>query len=135
MNQDTLIRGKVNEQLNRFSKLLSKGLKLPEKKFLHQVLSGIQASRDIKLSEIAGNLEEKIRLIKTENRLSRNMRDNKLSERINRKILEQAKRKIEKDTVLAAGLTSIHKPYAKKMNFLTGVWPGMEKRPSTAIQF
>ena len=127
MNQDTLIREKVNEQLNKFSKVLSKGLKLPKKKFLHQVLFGIQASRDIKLSEIARSLEEKIRLIKTENRLSRNMQDKHLSSHINNKILEQVKGKIEKDTVLAVDLTSIHKPYAKKMDFLAGVWSGMEK--------
>ena len=42
-------------------------------------------------------------------------------------MLEQAKNKIQKDTVLAADLTSIEKPYVKKMDFLTRVWSGMKK--------
>ena len=127
MKDDILIREKVNEQLVKFSDKLSEGLKKTKKKFIHQMLFGIQASKDIKLSEIARSLEEDIRLIKTENRLSRNLQDSTLSWYINGKILKDAKNKIERDTVLAVDITHIHKPYAKKMDFLTRVWDGMKK--------
>jgi len=127
MNQDSVIRQKVNEQLGRFSNKISKGLKKPNRKFVHQMLFGIQASRDIKLSEITRTLNEDIKLIKTENRLSRNMQNKSLSNHINKKVLEQARWRIEKDTVLAVDLTSIEKRYAKKMDFLARVWSGMEK--------
>lgn len=46
---------------------------------------------------------------------------------INDKILKDARNKIERDTVLAVDITHIHKPYAKKMDFLTRVWDGMRK--------
>ncbi|MCD6402525.1 hypothetical protein J7L36_01580, partial [bacterium] len=50
--------------LERFVEVLSKGLTKPKKKFIHQMLFGIQASRDIKLSEIARSLNEEIKLLK-----------------------------------------------------------------------
>jgi len=75
MKDDILIRKKVNEQLVKFSDKLSEGLKKTKKKFIHQMLFGIQASKDIKLSEISRSLEKDIRLIKTENRLSRNLKE------------------------------------------------------------
>ncbi|RKY34771.1 MAG: hypothetical protein DRP80_01785 [Candidatus Omnitrophota bacterium] len=46
---------------------------------------------------------------------------------MNDKILQQAKNRIEQDIVLAVDITHIHKPYAKKMDFLTRVWDGMKK--------
>ena len=63
MKDDILIRKKVNEQLVKFSDKLSEGLKRTKKKFIHRMLFGIQASKDIKLSEIARSLEEDIKLI------------------------------------------------------------------------
>jgi len=127
MNQDTLIHQKVNDQLVRFSEILSKGLKKPKRKLVHQMLYGMQASRDIKVSEIARSLEEEIKLLKTEIRLCRNMQDENLYKHINQRILEEAGKKIGKDTVLALDLTDIEKPYAKKMDFLAKVWDGMKK--------
>lgn len=127
MDQDMVIREKVNEQLVEFCESLSKGLTKPKRKFLHQMIFGIQARKDVKLSEVTRSLDEKIKPIKTENRLSRNMRDDKLSEHINHKVLEQAKDKIKKDTVIALDLTSVEKPYAKKMPFIAQVWSGMKK--------
>ena len=127
MKDDILIRKKVNEQLVKFSDKLSEGLKKTKKKFIHQMLFGIQASKDIKLSEISRSLDEEIKLIKTENRLSRNIQEPTLGEHINDKVLQQAKNRIEQDTVLAVDITHIHKPYAQKMDFLTRVWDGMKK--------
>lgn len=63
MKDDTILREKVNEQLVKFSDKLSEGLKRTKKKFIHRMLFGIQASKDIKLSEIARSLEEDIKLI------------------------------------------------------------------------
>lgn len=96
MNNDTKVREKVNEQLSPFTEILSEGLKKPKKKFIHQMLFGIQASRDIKLSEIARSLGEEIKLIKTEIRLHRNLKDNNLWLHLNRKLLEHSAKRIEK---------------------------------------
>jgi hypothetical protein len=68
------------------------------------VVFGIQASRDVKLSEVSRSLEEEIRLIKTENRLSRNMSAQGLSEHINERLIRQGAVRIDKDMVLGLDL-------------------------------
>jgi len=88
MNNDIVIREKVNEQLVKFSDKLSEGLKKTKKKFIHQMLFGIQASKDIELSEISRSLDKEIKLIKIENRLSPNTQEPTLGEHINDKILK-----------------------------------------------
>jgi len=44
--------GKINTQITRFSKRLSFELNKPKRKFLHQMIYGIQANKDIKLTNI-----------------------------------------------------------------------------------
>ncbi|MCM8774578.1 MAG: hypothetical protein NC820_07615, partial [Candidatus Omnitrophica bacterium] len=119
MNKDTKLIERINDQLENFVEFIAQGLSLPKRKFIHQMLFGIQASRDIKLSEVARSLNEEIRLLKTEMRLSRNIQDESLSAHINKKLIEHSKNKIDKDTVLALDLTAISKPYAQKMDFLS----------------
>ncbi len=128
MNNDSRLLEKINTQLDHFMEVLGKGLPKPQRRFLHQMLFGIQASRDIKLSEVARNLHEEIKLIKTENRLSRNLQDPELSQQVLDQMLEHVRDRIDPDTVLAIDLTDISKPYAQKMDFLDWVWDGVEKQ-------
>lgn len=72
MENGSEIAGKIKSHI-LFSHKLSGDLKKPLKKFLVQMLYGIQAGKDVKLSNIARSLNEEIALIKTENRLSRNL--------------------------------------------------------------
>jgi len=130
MNKDNRLIEKINYQLEKFVEVISKGLTKPKKKFVHQMLFGIQSSRDIKLSEVARSLNEEIKLLKTEMRLSRNLQDETLYSEINRRLIEHSKDKIDRDTVLALDLTDISKPYAKKMDFLSLVWDGVNKKPT-----
>ena len=126
MNDNTTISKKVQHQIKRFSYRVTKGLTKPKKKFVSQVLYGIQASRDIKLSNISRSLSEDIKLIKTENRLSRHMTSKDLTDHINNTLIEDGSRRIMQDTVLALDLSDIHKPFAKKMDYLANVWNGSE---------
>ena len=60
--------GKIKTQITRFSNRLSSGLNKPKRKFLHQMIYGIQASKDIKLTNIGRSLGEEVPLKKTENK-------------------------------------------------------------------
>ncbi len=130
MDNNTSESQKVQHQIKRFSCRITKGLSKPKKKFLSQLLFGIQASRDIKLSNIARSLKEDIRLIKTENRLSRHMISKDLTQPLNDILIDQAKGYIDEDTVLALDLSDINKPFAKKMDYLASVWDGSEGKPA-----
>jgi len=58
-------------QITHFARRISSDFKKPTKKYVVEMLYGIQASKDVKLSNIARSLNQEIALIKTETRLSR----------------------------------------------------------------
>lgn len=126
MRDDTLITKKVQVQIKKFSSRLTRGLSKPKRRFVTQLIYGIQASRDIKLSNISRSLDEEIKLIKTENRLSRHITGKDLTGHINKRLIEEASWRIGEDTVLALDLSDINKPFAKKMDKLVNVWDGSE---------
>lgn len=130
MNNDTTIGKKVQHQIERFSYKVSKGLTKPKKRFVAQSLFGIQASRDVKLSNVSRSLNEKISLIKTENRLSRHMASCDITDTVNNALIQDASWRITEDTVIALDLSDINKPFAKKMEYLANVWDGSEGRPA-----
>ena len=113
MKYNSTIGIKVQGQIRRFSSRISKGLSKPKKRFIGQILFGIQASRDTKLSNISRSLNEEIKLIKTEQRLSRHMMSKDLTEIINQTLIEDGSLRIKKDTVLAFDLSDVQKPFAK----------------------
>ncbi|MCP4207639.1 MAG: transposase [Shimia sp.] len=88
------------------------------------MLFGIQASQDVKLSNIARSLQEEIPLIKTENRLSRNLKVKELESELTRQLVKMGSQRIETNTVLALDLSDIRKEYAKKMEHLAPVRDG-----------
>lgn len=131
MNENSIIGSKIKRQMQIFSNNLSADLSKARKRFISQMIFGIQASRDIKLSNISRSLNEEIKLIKTENRLSRNMQTEDLTEELNKRLIREAANKITKDTVLALDLSDINKPFAKKMDYLAQVWDGSEGKVDT----
>ena len=132
MGDDNKIGGKIKSQITHFARRISTDFKRPMKRFMVQMLYGIQASKDVKLSNVARSLNEEIALIKTENRLSRHMGEEELTESINEQLIEEGAKRIQEDTVIALDISDIDKPYAKKMEHLALVRDGStgEKRSS-----
>lgn len=113
-------------QLSKFSGIISKGFKKSKQRLIKEMLYGIQASKDVKLSNIARTLKEDQKLIKTEDRLSRNLDDEDFTEGINDEIMRLAAPKITDDMVIAIDPGDIRKRYARKMEFLGKVYDGSE---------
>jgi hypothetical protein len=88
------------------------------------MLFGIQSSQDVKLSNIGRALGEAIPLIRTEKRLSRNLKHAELEAALTTQLVEMASARIQQDTVLALDLSDIRKEYAQKMEHLATVWDG-----------
>ena len=124
MEHHSKIAGKIKSQITRFSHKISGDFKRPTRKMIVQMLYGIQASKDVKLSNIARSLNEQIPLIKTESRLSRNLGRMDLTERINGKLIAEGGRRIQQETVIALDLSDLDKPYAEKMQYLAWVRDG-----------
>lgn len=124
MTNDSRTAEKIKAQIIKFANKLSQGSSKPQRKFIHEIIFGIQASKDIKLSNISRALKEDIRLIKTENRLSHQLSHPGLRTKVRPALQKLAAQHIKKDTVLALDLSDIRKDYAKKMEYLTKVYDG-----------
>jgi hypothetical protein len=89
---------------------------------MYDMVYGIQKAKNIKLSEISRALYKDIALIKTENRLSRNLMNFDLSEPINNELCSLSLGKLNNKDVIAIDPRDICKPYAKEMEHLCGIW-------------
>jgi hypothetical protein len=116
----------LKAQLSKFSGIISKGFRKPKKKLIKEMLYGIQASKDVKLSNISRTLKGDQSLIKTEDRLSRNLDDEDFTDAINEQIMRLAAPKVTQDMVIAIDPGDLRKKYAKKMEFLGKVRDGSE---------
>lgn len=130
MDANSLTIARLKAQINKFSGILSHDLPKTKKRLFREVLYGIQASKDVKLSNISRALQENIALIKTENRLSRNLDDEDYSDHINAELLRLGNRHITNDMIIAIDPGDINKPYAKAMEHLCNVYDGDKKEPS-----
>jgi hypothetical protein len=124
MDNGSRIAGKIKTQITRFAHKISCGFQKPAQKFMVQMLYGIQASKDVKLSNISRSLNEQIPLIKTEGRLSRNIGKRDVAGQLNRNLLKESATRVGQDTVIALDISDIDKPYAKKMEHLAVVRDG-----------
>ncbi len=120
----TKITAKLKAQIQVFSGKLSSGLPKVSQRFVEEMIYGIQSKQSVKLSEIARSLGEKIPLIKTINRLSRQLSREGLWEQITLRILKAARDKITDETLLIIDSSDISKPYAKEMEYLSRVRDG-----------
>jgi hypothetical protein len=122
--QDSKLRSRLKAQLTKFSTELCDGLSRPLERFVGQMLFGIQASQDVKLSNIARSLKEEIPLIKTEDRLSRNLKAGELEAELTPRLVQLASQRVGANTVLCLDLSDIRKEYAQKMEYLAPVHDG-----------
>ena len=121
ITNSNLTRGICN-----FSKKISKGLKRPEMKFVSNMVYGILASGSSVLTDIARNLNESISLIKTVNRISRNLQN--FSEKEKNIVLENYLKSIKSNyddsSVIVIDGSDITKSASKKLEGLCEVRDG-----------
>ena len=121
---DSKIRSRLKAQLTKFTAELCAGLTKPLAGFVAQMLFGIQSSQDVKLSNIARSLQETIALIRTEKRLSRNLKSAELEIELTPQLVKMGSSRIQPNTVLALDLSDVRKEYAQKMEYLATVRDG-----------
>lgn len=123
----TPIARQLREQLERFLGIFYPLFSKPQGKFLRDMIYGIQASQDVKLSSISRALDEAISLKKTEERLSHHLKREQLGQQINEVVMRHAAGRIKRDTLIVLDPTDLQKPYARQMPFLATVRDGSAK--------
>jgi hypothetical protein len=124
MDANSVLMNRFKMQCNKFSGTISKNLGKVKNRLVKEMIYGIQASKDVKLSNISRALMEPLPLIKTEDRLSRNLSDEDLTATINNNILRLADDKIDDTMVIALDPGDMMKPYAKAMENLCNIYDG-----------
>lgn len=115
---------KIRDQIEKFMGVFSPRFSKPKQRFIKEMIFGIQAAKDVKLSSITRALDESISLKKTEERLSRNLAMPGLGDVIHEQIAEAAGKRVKQDTLIIVDPTDIRKQYAKRMPFLGRVRDG-----------
>ena len=123
----TKIASKLREQIFGFSGELSRGFPKVVRRFVAEIVFGIQARGSVRLTEVGRALGEEIALKKTEERLCRQLGRPWLEEAISRRIIHLAAPRIHEDTLLMLDISDVSKKYAQKMEYLARVRDGSEK--------
>ena len=121
---DSRTANKLRAQMVTFSGVISRGLRKVSRRFVQEMVYGIQAGQTVVLSEIGRTLEEATPLKETEERLSRQLMRRGLGRTVQHNVLREGATLVKKDTLLVVDLTDIRKKYAKKMPYLAGVRDG-----------
>jgi hypothetical protein len=85
------VAGKLKGQICEFSGKLCEGLLKVVGRFVGEALFGVLSKQSVRVAEMARSLNEPIRLIKTENRLCRELGRRELAERITNRVIEQGR--------------------------------------------
>ena len=118
---DTIVASKAKAQLANFMGKVFTHFSKPGRKFIEECIYGIQASGDTKLSSIVRAIDDDIRPIYTEKRLSRNLDDDMLGQAVAGAVLGSGARFVRSDTLLLVDPTEIRKEFAHAMEHVTRV--------------
>ena len=119
---DSIIAFRAKEQLGKFLGKVFAHFSKPKKKFLADMLYGIQASGDTQLSSVmrAINDDPDMRHA-VEKRLSRNVANEDIGDEIDKAILAEGARHVRNDTLILVDPTEIRKEFGLRMEHVTMV--------------
>jgi hypothetical protein len=126
MTENSKTVAAIKGQVSKFSGIISKGLPKAKRRLVREMIYGIQAGKDVKLSNVARSFNELSPLIKTEDRLSRNLDDRDFTREINDQICRLGNRNVLDDMVVAIDPGDIRKRYASRMECLCKIHDGSE---------
>lgn len=122
--KDSEVGRRLREQIGTFSGIFLPRFSKPQGHFVEQMLFGMQAAQDVKLSNIGRALGENIALKKTEERLSHHLAAPGMGQVINEVVVAQAADSVKEDTLIVIDPTDIRKTYARRMPYLATVRDG-----------
>ena len=113
---DSTIAFRAKEQLGKFLGKVFTHFSKPRKKFLADMLYGIQASGDTQLSSVMRAInDDSGKCHAVEKRLSRNVADATIGDDIDKAILEAGAKFVRDDTLILVDPTEIRKEFGLKM--------------------
>ena len=116
---DTTIAAKLLKQLESFLGRISPHFHKPAARFIGDMMYGIMAEKDVKLSSIVRALKEGITPKKVEDRLSRMLSSNGLERDLHDVIAAEGARKVHRDESIKAGGLKARPPPRQWFPYMT----------------
>lgn len=120
----TTIAVKLGAQLSSFLGKLSPLFHAPTVRFIGDMVYGIIAGKDVKLSRIVRALDGKASPRKAEDRLSRLLSTEGIEAGIHKFVASEAAKRVHCNTLIIVDPSDIQKQYARRMEYLSKVWDG-----------
>ena len=127
MNNFTMNCYEMKRKSVNFSKIMSRGLSKPNKKFISDMIYGINGSKDIKISNIARTLHEEIKLDNTIERLCLHLETFKEKEKVNNNYYNYVRKMINEYPIAIFDDSDITKIYGKKFEDIDIVKDGSDE--------
>ena len=124
MTQYTTKSSNLKRGILRFSEVICKGLSRPTMKLIFQMIYGMLAAQSCHLSEIARVLDEKVKLKKTIERLSRNLAAFSGREKLQENVMQKLKGCLSDWSILIVDGGDITKPCSPEMEYIERVRDG-----------
>ncbi len=118
MNYFTSNTNEMKREIVKFSKIMSNGLKKTDQKFICGMIYGLGASKDIKISNVARELHEDIKLNNTIERLCLHLESFDKQEIINKNKYSYIKTMLSNEVISIFDDSDIAKIYGKKFEDL-----------------
>lgn len=122
----------IQDSIRNNSRCILKGLTRPQQKAISEIIRGLFTAREPVLRHMAQNQE--LTAKKQGEKYSRHLGNVRVKEKVEVLALKRAKQEVRKTTVIAYDLTDIAKDSARKMEKLTKVWNGSEKKVSMGYE-
>lgn len=125
MNNYTILSQKLQDELNLYLNKLIMNLNIPNKKFIYSIISGIVKSNSCHLTKISRTFNENIKLKKTVERISRNLKSFKMIDTVHNNYLNIMKSNLNNNKKLYfVDESDIAKPNGKKFEYLGDIQDG-----------
>ena len=121
---DSKCAAKLRAQLKRFLGELLPHFSRPKVSFLGDMIYGLMAGGDVKLSSICRAYRPRITMKKAGDRLCMHLNDKRIEEALHNFIAGKVAKRVRKDTLIIVDPSDIQKPYARQMDFLSKAWDG-----------
>lgn len=121
----------IQDSIKNNSRCVLAGLTKPQQKALSEIVRGLFTAGEPILRHIAQDENKSAK--KQAEKYSHHLGNVQIQEKVERLALKQAKKQIRKRTIIAYDLTDIAKDSAKKIEKLSQVWNGSEKKVSNGF--
>tara|TARA_Y100000310_G_C20576182_1_gene760527 strand:+ start:146 stop:658 length:513 start_codon:yes stop_codon:yes gene_type:complete len=117
----------IHDAVRNTLRFVGSSLTTPQTRAVKEILVGLLRDNTPILNHL--NMENSVKIVKQSERYRRHLGNMNIANIVEKRILRTLS-EVEEDTVISYDLGDIAKPHAKKMEGISGIFDGSERKPS-----